>query len=40
VAAVLLGAVFSTLFAGMLADWMGRKPLMILSGVTLSSAFR
>jgi MFS family permease len=34
VAAVLLGAVFSTLFAGMLADWMGRKPLMILSGVT------
>jgi SP family myo-inositol transporter-like MFS transporter 13 len=34
VAAVLLGAVFSTLFAGILADWMGRKPLMILSGVT------
>jgi MFS family permease len=34
VAAVLLGAVFSTLFAGMLADWMGRKPLMILSGAT------
>ncbi len=34
VAAVLLGSVFSTLFAGMLADWMGRKPLMVLSGIT------
>jgi MFS family permease len=34
VAAVLLGSVISTLFAGLLADWMGRKPLMILSGVT------
>ncbi|MCR6655088.1 MAG: sugar porter family MFS transporter [Opitutus sp.] len=33
VAAVLLGSVISTLFAGMLADWMGRKPLMILSGL-------
>ena len=33
VAAVLLGSVFSTLFAGLLADWMGRKPLMILSGM-------
>ena len=32
VAAVLLGSVFSTLFSGMLADWMGRKPLMMLSG--------
>jgi MFS family permease len=32
VAAVLLGSVFSTLFAGLLADWMGRKALMILSG--------
>jgi SP family myo-inositol transporter-like MFS transporter 13 len=36
VAAVLLGSVFSTLFAGMLADWMGRKPLMLLSGVAFS----
>ena len=32
VAAVLLGSVISTLFAGLLADWMGRKPLMIISG--------
>src|SRR5271154_6743365 len=33
VAAVLLGSVISTLFAGMLADLMGRKWLMTLSGV-------
>jgi MFS family permease len=33
VAAVLLGSVVSTLFAGMLADWMGRKRLMAASGV-------
>ena len=33
-AAVLLGSVISTLFAGLLADWMGRKPLMVLSGIT------
>jgi MFS family permease len=33
VAAVLLGSVLSTLFAGLLADWMGRKSLMALSGV-------
>jgi MFS family permease len=33
VAAVLLGSVISTLFAGMLADAMGRKPLMAASGV-------
>ena len=33
VAAVLLGSVISTLFAGMLADWMGRKKIMALSGV-------
>ena len=33
VAAVLLGSVISTFFAGMIADWMGRKPFMVLSGV-------
>ncbi len=33
VAAVLLGSVISTLFAGLLADWMGRKNLMTLSGL-------
>jgi MFS transporter, SP family, solute carrier family 2 (myo-inositol transporter), member 13 len=38
VAAVLLGGVFSTLFAGMLADWMGRKPLMILSGAAFAAS--
>jgi SP family myo-inositol transporter-like MFS transporter 13 len=32
VAAVLLGSVFSTLVAGMLADWIGRKWLMAASG--------
>jgi MFS transporter, SP family, solute carrier family 2 (myo-inositol transporter), member 13 len=34
VAAVLLGSAISTLFAGLIADWLGRKPLMILSGLT------
>src|SRR5690349_987736 len=34
VAAVLLGSVLSTMFAGALADGMGRKPLMLLSGMT------
>ena len=33
VAAVLLGSVISTLFAGMLSDLMGRKPMMIVSGI-------
>ena len=33
VAAVLLGSVLSTLFAGILADAMGRRNLMILSGL-------
>ena len=33
VAAVLLGSVLSSLFAGSLAEWMGRKWLMILSGI-------
>ena len=32
VAAVLLGSVLSTLFAGVLADALGRKPLMVLRG--------
>jgi MFS family permease len=31
-AAVLLGSVLSTLFAGVLADTFGRRPLMVLSG--------
>ena len=31
VAAVLLGSVISTLFAGLLADWLGRKKLMAAS---------
>ena len=33
VAAVLLGSVFSTLLAGVLADWLGRKTLMSLGGL-------
>src|SRR6267378_4641149 len=33
VAAVLLGSVISTLFAGLIADWIGRKALMTLSGL-------
>jgi SP family myo-inositol transporter-like MFS transporter 13 len=33
VAAVLLGSVISTIFAGLLADWIGRKPLMVISGL-------
>ncbi len=33
VAAVLLGGVISTLFAGMFADWLGRKTMMIVSGL-------
>jgi MFS transporter, SP family, solute carrier family 2 (myo-inositol transporter), member 13 len=36
VASVLLGSVFSTLFAGLLADWLGRKPLMLLSGIAFA----
>jgi len=33
VAAVLLGSVISTIFAGLFADWFGRKPMMFVSGV-------
>ncbi|MFZ0957312.1 MAG: MFS transporter [Candidatus Sulfotelmatobacter sp.] len=33
VAAVLLGSVISTLFAGILADWMGRRLLMAFGGL-------
>src|ERR1017187_5807025 len=33
VAAVLLGSVISTLFAGALADWLGRKKMMTASGI-------
>src|SRR5882762_10334204 len=33
VAAVLLGSAISTLFAGLIADWLGCKPLMIISGI-------
>ncbi|MEI9866272.1 MAG: MFS transporter [Limisphaerales bacterium] len=32
-AAVLLGGMLSTLFAGLLSDLLGRKPMMILSGM-------
>jgi SP family myo-inositol transporter-like MFS transporter 13 len=38
VAAVLLGTVISTLFAGLLADRMGRKWLMILSGALFAAS--
>ena len=36
VAAVLLGSVISTLFAGLLSDWFGRRSLMVVSGLTFS----
>ena len=36
VAAVLLGSVISTLFAGLLSDWLGRKNLMIVSGLAFA----
>jgi MFS transporter, SP family, solute carrier family 2 (myo-inositol transporter), member 13 len=36
VAAVLLGSVLSTLFAGLLADWLGRRALMSLSGLAFA----
>jgi MFS family permease len=33
VAAVLAGSIISTLFSGLLADWMGRRPMMQVSGL-------
>ena len=33
VAAVLLGSVISTIFAGLMADWLGRKPMMTVSAL-------
>jgi MFS family permease len=36
VAAVLLGSVISTIFAGLLADWFGRRPMMVLSGLVFA----
>src|SRR5512137_1505380 len=33
VAAVLAGSVISTIFSGMLSDLLGRKPMMIISGI-------
>ena len=36
VAAVLLGQVISTLFAGVLADWFGRRPMMVFSGLVFA----
>lgn len=38
VAAVLLGSVISTLFAGMLSDLLGRKSMMIVSGVLFGAS--
>jgi SP family myo-inositol transporter-like MFS transporter 13 len=38
VAAVLLGGVFSTLFAGSIADLIGRRPLLTLSGVAFMAS--
>lgn len=38
VAAVLMGTVISTLFAGFLSDRLGRKPVMILSGALFAAS--
>ena len=38
VAAVLVGTVISTLFAGFLSDRFGRKPVMILSGILFAAS--
>src|SRR5215469_10173606 len=38
VAAFLLGTTISTVFAGILADWMGRRTLMVISGILFISS--
>ena len=40
VAAVLGGSMVSSLAAGVLADWFGRKTMMIVSGLTFVASVR